>query len=56
MTFEDYKNLDGKPENCTEEDLKALREKYGVELKAKRSGPKVDWKKLPKAHLNQKSR
>lgn len=30
MAFEDYKDLDSKPENATQEEIEQLRKKYGV--------------------------
>ena len=33
MAFEDYKDLDLKPEKATEEEIEQLRKKYGVKLK-----------------------
>ena len=30
MAFEDYKDLDLKPEKATQEEIEQLREKYGV--------------------------
>jgi len=46
MAFEDYKDLDGRPEKASKEEIEALRRKYGVdeEFASRRPAEKKDAK------------
>lgn len=46
MAFVDYKDLDGRPEKASKEEIEALRRKYGVdeEFASRRPAEKKDAK------------
>lgn len=55
MAFEDYKDLDGRPEKASKEEIEALRRKYGVdeEFASRRPAEKKDAKEQQKVKVSQ---